>query len=90
MRPPHCHGRPEIYISLTLNIGKDGPVIFGEEGRGNNSFQTMLGIQKSKAIVENSLHPLAIILLPNASPRIAMGGLKLISDSPWMLDRMAL
>jgi hypothetical protein len=69
MHPPHCHGWPEIHIRLTLDVGQRGPVILGGEGCGNNSFQTMLvHKQKSRAIVENSLHPLAIILLPNAPP----------------------
>jgi hypothetical protein len=47
--------------------------------------------KKSMVIVGNSLHPLAIILLSNSTPPpIAMGGLKFISDSPWMLGRVAL
>ncbi len=69
MRPPHCHRRPEIHIRLTLDVGKDGPVILGGEGRGINSFQTMLVCkQKLRAIVGNFLYPLAIILLPNLTP----------------------
>jgi hypothetical protein len=69
MRPPHCHRRLEIHIKLTLDVVQDGPVILGGEGRGNNSFQTKLVCkQKSREIVENSLHPLAIIFLPNAPP----------------------
>jgi hypothetical protein len=67
MRLPHCHWQPEIHIKLTLDVGQDGPVILGEKGHGTNYFQTMLVCkQKSRASVENSLHPLAIILLPNA------------------------
>jgi hypothetical protein len=36
--PPHCHGRPEIHIRLTLDVGQDGLVILGGEGCGNNGF----------------------------------------------------
>ena len=69
MHSPHCHGRPEIHIKLTLDVGQHGPVKLGGEGRCNNSFPTKLvPKQKSKAIVGISLHPVAIILLPNAPP----------------------
>ena len=65
--PPHCHWRPEIHIRLTLYVGQDGPVILGGAGYGINSLKTMLVCKEiSKAIVGNSLHPLAIILLHNA------------------------
>jgi hypothetical protein len=71
MRRPQFHWQPEIYIKLTLDVGQDVLVILKGEGYGNNSFQTMLVCkQKSRAIVENSLHPLAIILLPNAPPAL--------------------
>jgi hypothetical protein len=46
--------------------------------------------QKSREIVGNSLHPLAIVLLPNLTPFIAIGSLKFISDSPWILGRVTL
>jgi hypothetical protein len=65
MRHSHCNGQPTIHITLTLDVGQDGPVVLGGEGCGNNSFLTMLVCkQKSMAIVGNSLHPLAIVLLP--------------------------
>jgi hypothetical protein len=66
-----------------LSRVQGGPVILGGEGHGNNSFQTILVCkQKSTAIVGNSFYPLAITLLPNSTPSIAMGGLKFISDPP--------
>jgi hypothetical protein len=72
--PPHCHWQPEIHISrLTLDVGQGDPVILGGEGCDNNSFQTILVCkQKSMAIVENSLHSLAIILLPNSTPPLPL------------------
>jgi hypothetical protein len=69
--PPPLPWGPEIHIRLTMDDGQDGPVILGGEGRSKDNFQTMLGRkQKSRAIVKNSLHPLAIILLPNAPPSL--------------------
>ncbi len=41
MRSPPCHDRPEIHWRLTLDISKDGPVIWGQEGGGNRRTQTM-------------------------------------------------
>ena len=62
-----CSGWPEIHIRLTLYVMQCGPVILGGAGYGINSFKTILVRKEiSKAIVGNSLHPLAIILLHNA------------------------
>ena len=70
---PHCNWQPEIHIRLTLYVVQHGPVILGGEGRGNNSFKTVLVCKQiSKAIVGNSLNPLAIILLPNAPPPLPL------------------
>ncbi len=71
-RPSNIKPDPTILFSLPnngLSRVQGGPVILGGEGRGNNSFQTILVCKiQSTAIVGNSLHPLAIILLPNSTP----------------------
>jgi hypothetical protein len=41
MRSPPCHYQPEIQWRLALDIGEDGPVIWGQEGGGNRRIQTM-------------------------------------------------
>ena len=65
---PLCHDWPVIPLQLTLDVGEDGPVIWGWKGNGNNNIQTMLFCyKKSRKLAVTFLHPHAIMVLPYAA-----------------------
>jgi hypothetical protein len=75
--PPLCHDCPEICLRLTLDVGKDGPIIKGQKGVCNNRIQMMsVCNNESRKLALTFLHPHAIMVLPDGTPPFAMISLK--------------
>jgi hypothetical protein len=69
MGPPFCHDCPEIFLRLTLDVGKDCPVIWRQKGNSNNRIQTMLVCnKKSRKLAVTFLNPHSIMVLLDATP----------------------
>ncbi len=69
MQAHPCHDQPEICLRLTLDVGEDGPVMWGQGGSGNNRIQTMLAHYKTSWLLAVIfLYRHAIMVLLNATP----------------------
>jgi hypothetical protein len=79
MRSPPCHDWHEVQWKLTLDIGEDGPVIWGKEGDGNIRFRQCL----FTADHNDDLPYFFSIVMPSwHGPPLAMIDLKFNGDSP--------